>query len=671
MNASSDLPDRRANEAAHLVFEEAFRLHQEGRIEAAKRGYRQALKLNPGHADALRLLALAGRAFGDRSENRSLLQKSININPRHPDAYLQLGNLELDDGNLEKAAACFRQTLQLAPGVPVASAALQEAEKRLQCRQEIQQRHSSSSINIGVEYFHNKEPQAAIMCLQAAIETIPQSPQLYETLAKILQESGRMIEAQEVYKKATSLNPDNLQLGLYHLFLNMRLGLCDPQAEQRLLNRLISTTNARQPQMPEQFPCIMFCESAKALRSVAELYVHSAIGKPSFSGKMPEARFIGPDDKLRVGYFSGDFYQHPMSHLIAEVLELHDRNSFDIFLLSTSPGDGSSLRRRIENNGNFIDLAERSDDEMARDIRQLSLDILVDLKAFTGADSKCALLANRLAPIQVHWAGYPGTSGAYFIDYLIADPFVIPPGSEQFYSEQIARLPHCYLPTDRTRPVAPPFPRQDYGLREDAIVLCSFNQVAKIRPDIFQIWIDVLDAVVDSVLWLLDVNQNIIANLCSTVDMRGVSSERIVNAPRFSPCEHLARCSVADLAVDTYPCNSHTTATDVLWAGTPLVTLCGETFPSRVAASQLNALGMPELVTYNRADYKAKILELANDRQQLSALRHKLSRQIKNTPMFDTPRLTRNLEGLFRQIQQRSANGQPPGVINCEDVSPL
>jgi predicted O-linked N-acetylglucosamine transferase (SPINDLY family) len=357
-----------------------------------------------------------------------------------------------------------------------------------------------------------------------------------------------------------------------------------------------------------------------------------------------------PFSRLRIGYLSSDLHEHATAYLIAEVLEHHDRERFEVFAYSYGPEDGSAMRQRLRTAcEHFIDIAREPDDLAARRIASDEIDILLDLKGYTMGD-RLTIMAHRPCDIQVTWLGYPGTTGASFIDYLIADPFVIPSDAESFYSERIVRMPHCYQPNDRKRAQAEPLHRADYGLPEHAFVFCCFNQTYKITPEVFTVWMELLRAVPNSILWIFANNDLAKRNLLECAQAHGMGAQRIVFAPRLPNAQHLARYRVADLALDTFPYTSHTTLSDALWCGCPAVALCGKTFAARVSGSLLRVAGLPELVTHTLFDYEQLAVKLARDPQRLSELRARIAQARDNSPLFDSAAFTRDLEGLYAKL---------------------
>ena len=336
---------------------------------------------------------------------------------------------------------------------------------------------------------------------------------------------------------------------------------------------------------------------------------------------------------------------------MVELIERHHRDRFEVIGYGIGRDDGSAMRRRLlVGFDRFIDLNPLSWREAAGRIAADQVEVLVDLTGYTG-QARTKILACRPAPIQVNFLGYPGTMGADFIDYLIADPVLVPPGDERFYAEAVVRLPHCYQPNDTGRPHAGPVPsRSECGLPEHGFVFCCFNNSYKITAPMFDIWIGLLVAVPDSVLWLLETNPAATRNLLAAAQARGIDPRRLVFAPRRPMAEHLARQSLADLFLDTQPYNAHTTASDALWVGLPVLTLPGRTFASRVAASLLTAIGMPELIAPTLADYQAMALHLATDPSDLAAIKAKLAANRTSAPLFDIASFARDIEAAYGRM---------------------
>ena len=364
--------------------------------------------------------------------------------------------------------------------------------------------------------------------------------------------------------------------------------------------------------------------------------------------------------RLKIGYLSADFHQHATSQLMVQMLECHDRSAFDVTLLSTGPDDGSALRQRIcAAAEHFEELRGQTFEAMARRIRALDIDILVDLKGATH-DTLLPVLAQRPAPLQVGWLGFPGTSGAPFIDYLIGDRVLTPLADAAHFSEKIAQMPHCYQPNDAQRALPLPSTRAEWGVPEEALLLCGFHQSYKISAEVFDRWCGLLHELPGAVLWLLQWNTNVQATLTAAANERGIAAERLVFAPLLPLQAHLSRLACADVFLDAWPCNAHTTAGEALWCGVPVVTIRGATFAQRVAASLLHTIGLDELACADVAAYRSTVLALASDPHRRQALRMHLEAQRSVNPLFDGARFANDLEQLYRRMWERCIVGLRP-----------
>ncbi len=389
-----------------------------------------------------------------------------------------------------------------------------------------------------------------------------------------------------------------------------------------------------------------------------------------FITPLPPAPAKPPGSRLHVAYLSNDFHGHATASLITQVLESHDRERFEVSLLSHGDDDGSALRQRLVRAGDrFEEMGLLSLPDMARRVRELGVDILVDLKGHT-AGSRLNMLAYRPAPVQVAWLGFPGTCGAPGVDYVIGDATVTPLEDAPWYSEKIAQMPHCYQPNDASRGRTGVPARQALGLADDALVLLSANQVGKLNPPLFDAWMEILRRVPRAVLWQLTGGDAPDAELRREVQARGVAPDRLVFMPRAEMAEHLRRLGAADIALDTWPCNGHTTTSDALWAGVPVVTLRGDTFAGRVSESLLRAAGLPELVCQTPQAYVERVCELAAQPALLAPLRERLARARDTSPLYDTPRFARDLEALYERMWAGHQAGQPPQALPAAAGAP-
>ncbi len=373
------------------------------------------------------------------------------------------------------------------------------------------------------------------------------------------------------------------------------------------------------------------------------------------------------DGRLRIGYLSADFRQHATSQLMAQMLEGHDRGEFEVTLLSAGPLDDGPMRRRLRaGSEHFEELSGSSFQAMAARIRELEIDILVDLKGAT-YDTLLPVLAQRPAPVQVTWLGFPGTTGAPYIDYLIGDRVVTPLADAAHFGEKLAQMPRCYQPNDARRALPRPSTRRDWGVPEEALLLCAFHQSYKVSAPVFDQWCALLHELPGSVLWLLQWNSNVQAALTAVAAERGIGAERLAFAPLLPLQDHLSRLAHADVYLDAWPCNAHTTAGEALWVGVPVVTIQGATFAQRVASSLLQTSGLPELVCADADAYRATVVALARDSVRRAALRERLQAERSSNALFDGAGFARDIEQLYRRMWQRALAGDRPEHLPAAD----
>jgi predicted O-linked N-acetylglucosamine transferase (SPINDLY family) len=464
------------------------------------------------------------------------------------------------------------------------------------------------------------------------------------------------------YEKVLSLDPDypyapgNL--------LQCRLQCCDWRSLKSEKAAVLQGLEAGKPVItPFQFVA-WGSSAAEHLRSARLWVEHEGAALSA-----PRRREKYRHQKIRVAYLSADFRMHATAFLMAGVFESHDRGRFETTAVSFGADDRSAMRARLEAAfDRFIDVRNSSDTEVAELLREREIDLAVDLKGYT-ADGRPGILAQRPAPVQAHYLGYPGTMAADYVDYIIADKIVIPDEHRRHYTERIAYLPDTYQCNDSKRAIARVPRRREAGLQEDAFVFCCFNNGYKFSPEIFDVWMRLLQRVDNSVLWLLQDNSAAMRNLRREADGRGVSPERLVFAARLAPEEHLARQSLADLFLDTLPCNAHTTCSDALWAGVPVVTVAGATFAGRVAASLLNAIGLSELVSDSLEAYERRVLKLARSPSALAAIRAKLAHNRETHPLFDTKRFSFHLEAALEEMWACHQRGEEPRDFHVPPAS--
>lgn len=507
--------------------------------------------------------------------------------------------------------------------------------------------------------------RAALEKYMEAVRLDPARPYAHYGMGTAFAQLGAPEAAAECYRTTVTLDPDHVDAwaSLVHQSMHACRWSSLTQDLQQLRAALARGGHgAIAPFAHLSFPDTTAAEHLASARAFAADQFARSAPLPQEAGARRRP------GRMRIGYLSSDFHNHATSWLLAEVIELHDRSRFEIFLYSYGIDDGSPMRRRMMAAGeHFVDVREMSARAMAERIRADGIDILVDLKGYTFG-MRAEVLGYRAAPIQVNFLGYPGSLGTPHVDYIITDPIVTPPEAAVDYDEKFAYLPDCYQPNDRKRPIGAPLTRAACGLPERGFVFCCFNYTYKITPAVFDLWCRLLGEVEGSVLWLLDANLQAKANLRAEAAARGIDPQRLIFAPKLPPAQHLARLANADLVLDTLPVNAHTTASDALWAGVPVVTCPGKTFASRVAASLCTAAGITETIADSLDGYHAIALRLATAPDELQRLRARLAQTRMTCALFDSARYTANLEGLYARMFERCQQGLPPAQLSPQTV---
>jgi protein O-GlcNAc transferase len=640
-------------------FNIAIALTASGHPRDAVASYRHAIALRPDFSEAYLNLGVLLRELGEAEEAIALSRRALAVRPDFPAMQFNLGVTLAAQGRRPEAITAYREAIALKPDFPepycglglalVAEMRLEEAVAAYRQAVALRPDFFEAYQNLGVALRDLGRAEEAIEACRAAIALRPDDLAALVNLGTLLREQWYLEEALAVHRRAVELDPGAITAGAQLAML--RRAVCDWSEFDADRARVLARSD-------EVEPFILFTTESTPAQQLASARRWAA----KFASGVPfthsAARSPG---RIRIGYLSADFHRHATAYLMAELVERHDRQRFETFGYSYGADDGSEMRARLARGfEHFVDLRASSHDEAARRIHADGIDILVDLKGYTG-NTRTEILVNRPALVQVNYLGFPGTMGAPFIDYIIADPFVAPLDQQAHFSEKIVHLPDCYQPNDTKRPIAVAAPtRAECGLPEHDTVFCSFNGAYKITPAVFDVWMRLLRRVPGSVLWLLSTNTLTEGNLRHAASARGVDAGRLVFCPPLHLPQHLARHRNADLFLDTLPVNAHTTASDALWAGLPFVTCAGETFISRVAGSLLHAAGLPELVTRSLAEYEARAFELVNDPRKLAAIKEKLACQRLASRLFDIERFTRNIELAYRRMHELWAAGEAP-----------
>ena len=639
-------------------------LQKKGDLEAAIYSYKQAIKLEPTYAAAY--LNLGNAQYGQQKLNAAVdsYKQAINLEPTYAAAYLNLGNAQYGQQKLNAAVDSYKQAIKLEPAYAEAYNNLGNAQKDTgdlaaainSCKQaiEIKPDYAEAYSNLGNAQEGKGELDAAIYSYKQAIEIKPDYAEAYSNLGNAQVGKGDLNAAIYSYKQAIKISP-SLEAAKVQM-LHQQSYICDWGAieEDRGLIPFLGTLT----QYISPFAMLALEDEPVNNLKRAKLY-----SKKNDRQKLPYKKLsLGQrKEKLKIAYCSGFFTQNPVSILIAKMMELHDRSHFEIFgfYYGKSPSD-KYLKRIQAGVDTFVDVGQMTDRNIAKLIHNYEIDIAVDLHGYMEG-GRSGILAFRPAPIQINYFGYPGTLGADFIHYIVGDEVVIPENQKINYSENIIYLPNCYMPQDNTRLISNKLSaRSDYGLPASGFIFCCFNNSYKISPQEFDIWMRLLTKVKGSVLWLIKSNKWSEANLRREAIKRGVDPNRLVFAEKLPVDEHLGRLKLADLFLDTFNFNAHTSASDALWAGVPVVTKIGKGFAARVAGSLLTAVELPELITTSEEEYEALALSFATDPDKLSRLKKKLAENRTSTPLFDTVSYIKNLEKAYMESYQRYADGLPP-----------
>ena len=645
--------------------------HQAGRLDRAEALYRKALRRKPDHPQATHLLGVIAFQCGRVSAALELIGRALPALANDPEAHLNYGNALGAAARLAEAVESYRRAIALKPdfglahsnlaGALIEQGVLEEALESGRRAVALAPDFAGALFYYATALLRLGRYAEAEAPLRRVLELSPKLAPAHFNLGIALKLQNRLGEASACLRRAVALNPDDA--AAMTAWFNIRQEICDwsdYHDDESRTRRAI----ARQPSLGGAFMLLAMDSTAEeklaCARKVAALFAAPEGGV--FPATEPRR-----GERIRVGYISAQFRHNAGAYLTAGLIERHDRSRFEIFGYSYGANDGSPMRTRIAAAfDRFVDIVSMSDSDAARLMHGDGIDILVDLDGFTG-NVRTAIAGRRPAPIQVNYLGYPGTMGADFIDYIIVDPFVAPPDQQPFFTERLVHLSGCYQCNDDRRAIAEQTPsRVECGLPETGFVFCCFNNSYKITPAIFDVWMRLLLASPKSVLWLFAANPWAKANLAAEATARGVNPERLVFAAPLPNAEHLARYRLADLFLDTLPYNAHTTASDALWAGLPVLTCLGDSFPGRVGGSLLRAVGLDDLISTSLQEYEALATKLSRESDLLLEFRTRLARNRATCSLFDTARFARKIETAYRRIYDMRMAGQTPTAFAVE-----
>jgi predicted O-linked N-acetylglucosamine transferase (SPINDLY family) len=692
--------------AVHSLLQRAVAHHRRGELAQAEALYRAILARAPRQFDATHLLGVVHQQRGEKQAAVDLLGKATRLDPNHAAAHSNLGVALRDLGQLEDALQAFDRAISLEPKYPEAlnnrggvlaqlhrhGVALASFDRALALRPD----YPEALSNRANALLHVGRHREALASCERALALRPDYAEALNNRGRALLELGRHDEALDAFDRALGVEPGHpealsnrgsalLRIHRYDDAAScfLRLIRSEPDFPYGLGNLLASRLYSCDW---EQFAQVVevLRRRTRENRTAADPFTFLAVSdstdeqlrcaRSHVAARYPPAAkslWTGEQyrhDRIRIAYLSADFREHAVAYLMGGVFEQHDRARFDVTAVSFGANARDSMRNRLERAfERFIDARDKSDVDVALLLRELEIDVAIDLNGFTSG-ARTGVLAMRPAPVQVNYLGYPGTSGARYIDYILADRFVIPEAQQANYSEKVVYLPDSFQANDSQRWMATMPSRAQAHLPEQGFVFCSFNNSYKITPTLFEVWMRLLRQVEGSVLWLLAGNASAALNLRREAGARGVDPSRLILAPLLPYPEHLARLGLGDLFLDTLPYNAGTTASDALWAGLPVLTCAGEAFASRMAGSLVAAVGLPELIVGSLGEYESLAVALATDPDRLAGLRNKLSGNRESTPVFDTDRFRRHLEMAYVEMQQRTRLGKPPVGFSIQPV---
>ncbi len=635
-----------------ITLEDVIKKHIAGDIGFAKKGY-QAF-IDAKHPDITSYSNLASIYFQENNIEKAieLLRGGLEINPDYVDAWMKLGSLlevQKKGDYQHEVINCYKKAIQLKPD------------------------HAIAHFSLGNVLAEQKQIEQAISSLQNAISLQPDYALAHFNLGGILSKQGTLDEAARAFFEASQI--DHTFKSAVGKFWHARMHMCDWSEYDGILSSIQSESSSINltsdiSKVTSPFTLLNIFDNPALHLKTSKEYLRARLATIQFPEPLCAGYRKEAGNPIKIAFLSADFHNHATAILMAGLLELFDKDQFEIYAVSFSQNDNSGMQKRIHSAfDHFYEVIDKSDKEVAEIIASQGIDIAVDLKGFT-QDSRPAILAYRPAPIQVNYLGYPGSMGANFIDYIIADPFVIPEKEQSHYSENIIYLPDSYQVNDHHRETHPDQPsRESCGLPTDGFIFCCFNQSYKITPDVFDVWMELLKETPGSVLWLLDSNQWANENLKREADSRGVNPSRLIFAGQLPVDQHLARIQNADLFLDTFPCNAHTTASDALWVGLPLITCSGRGFATRVAGSLLKAVDLEELITTDPESYKTLAIELSHNPEKINQIKTKLKENHETWSLFNTEEYTKNLQKGFSKIIDLHLKGCDTKTFHVRELS--
>ena len=642
------------NSEQKLFLDKALELHKKGKIEEAIDLYSQLVEKNNDNSQILFLIGTAYIQIKKIKEGINYLKKSLALKPDNASAHSNLGNAFKYLKHYDEAISCYNKAIQINPNhadsfsnrgiVFLEMRRLDEALENFNDAIKINPNHLFAHSNKGIALKDLNRYDEAIASYDKAIQINPNFEEPYNNKGNVFKNLKQYDEALKNYEKVMQLNPNyDYILGK---ILHFKMFLCD-WSNLNLLQEKIKEALDKKSKVIEPFSFLGIEDNPSSSKLISEIFVEDKLKKTYEIQSLKKYNHKKP----KIGYISGDFRDHPVLHLMMDVFKNHDHSKFDVYAFSFGPDKNDKWRNEVKNHFlQFNDIDKISDKKVINLIQDLEIDILIDLTGFTG-NPRSRIFSHRVAPIQINYLGYPGTTGLECMDYIIADDVIIIKDNLKFYTEKVIYLPNCYQANMKRREISnKEFKRSDFGLPENGFVYCSFNNNYKITPNMFDVWMNIIKKVNNSVLWILRSNETAEKNLKKEAKNRGVDPDRIIFASFLPNDEHLKRISLADLFLDTFPYNAHTTASDAVRMGIPIITLVGNSFASRVGSSILSCINMKELITTSKKDYEDIAIKLGLEQKKIIEIKDRLRDSVDKSSLFDSLKFTKNLENLYLEL---------------------
>ena len=636
--------------------EQATDLHKKGKIQEALKIY---LKIKEESSNDAQLLFQIGNAYfqtGNTDLCLDYYKKVIEIDKEHFNAFNNMGGVLATTGKYNEAIEAFKSTINIKPDYSDAYSNIgnchlylknhNDAIENFKKAIEINEKNSFAFNGLGSTYKELDDNEKAIINYRKALTIKPDYFEAYENLGTTLSTIRQFDEAKKAFEKVLEINPNHKYT--FGRLLHTKMMLADWAQFDNDLKKLLDSLDQRK-KVINPFPLLSLIDDPTYHKINAEIFMDDKF-KNENSQIFDKNKKI--EGKIKIGYFSPDFREHPTLYLMMDVFKLHDHSKFDVYAFSFGPrGTGKAYNNSKKFFKEFFDIKNMSDDEVINLSKELGIDIAIDLCGYTSWN-RTSIFFKRVAPMQINYLGYAGTIGGDFIDYILADEILISENEKKYYGEKVICLPNCYQANPKDLEISnEKISRLDFGLPENKIVFCNFNSSYKITPTTFNIWTNIMKKIPDSVLWLMDSEGNSTSeNIWKEAEKRSIDRNRIIFTKHMNRKDHLNRLKLVDIFLDTFPYNAHTTSSDAIRMGIPIVTLKGKSFASRVTASILNQVDMSQLVADNIEEFELKAIELATNKEKLREIKEKIKKSIKVSKLFDSLTFVKDLEKIYQKI---------------------